>query len=58
MLDQEAIKQQLELLAAYHRTLVHLLTQATLFGGETFAQPQTDNRMAEATEIQVKNEFR
>jgi len=47
-LDQEAITQQLALLAAHRRTLAHLLQQAAQFGGEVFAPPQTANGIAEA----------
>jgi len=48
MLDQEAITQQLDLLAAHRRTLAHLMEQAAAYGGEGFAPPQTANGIAEA----------
>src|SRR5687768_2803825 len=46
-LDQETTE-QLDLLAAYRRTLAHLLQQAAQYGGEVFAPPQTANGIAEA----------
>jgi hypothetical protein len=43
MLDQEAISQQLNLLAAHRRTLTHLLQQAAAHGGEVFSSSETAN---------------
>ena len=43
MLDQEAIDQQRELLAAHRRTLRHWLRQAAQYGGVVYAPPQTAN---------------
>jgi hypothetical protein len=48
MLDQEAIAQQLDLLAVHRRTLAHLLRQTAQYGGAVFAPPQTANGIAEA----------
>jgi hypothetical protein len=47
-LDPETIDQQLALLAAHRRTLVHLLQQAAQYGGEIFAPPQTTNQIVES----------
>jgi hypothetical protein len=44
-LDQDAINEQLMLLAAHRRTLTHSLHQAARHGGEVFA-PQTANAIA------------
>jgi DNA polymerase III delta prime subunit len=59
-LDQNAINQQLELLATYRRTLRHLLQQAAQFGGEVFAPPHTVNGIAEARAAvaRIKGELR
>src|SRR5262245_56559416 len=46
-LDQDTITQQLALLATHRRTLAHLVAQATQYGGEVFAPPQTAAGIAE-----------
>jgi len=46
--EPEAIAQQQELLATHRRTLAHLLQQAALYGGVSFAPPQTANGITEA----------
>jgi len=48
MSSQEDIVQHQQLLAAYRRTLAHLLQQAAQYGGEVFAPPVTVNGIAEA----------
>jgi hypothetical protein len=51
--DPDESIQQRELLAAYRRTLAHLLQQAAQYGGVSFAPPETANGIAMArSEIQ------
>src|SRR5205823_1136750 len=53
MLDQEAIDNQLALLATHRRTLAHLLEQAAAYGGVRLAPSQTTAGIAAArAEIQ------
>lgn len=47
-LDQDAITQQLTLLATHRRTLTHLVAQAAQYGGEVFAPPENANGLAAA----------
>lgn len=47
-LDQDAINQQLTLLATHRRTLAHLVEQAAAYGGAVLAPPQTATGIEES----------